>query len=227
VTVPIYLPGLPEKSAGWRTPYANWESINARAIFRLDGFISADADYHGAELTTPPLVFAGRFLRLNLDTSAGGSARVEVQDASGQPLRGYSLKDADVLNGNSTRMQVSWGAKSDLGSLAGKPVRLRFVMRNCKLYAFQFAYRDREEMGRRHSARQPAGWRTAIQTSICPRARRARSVMAPLWAPGDSPALPSPRQALDQQSGQARLSHFRLHGGYVVGSSLDLNRFSL
>jgi hypothetical protein len=111
---------------------------DARAIFRLDGFISADAAYHGGELITPPLVFAGTFLRLNMDTSAGGSARVEVQDESGHPLRGYSLKDADQLNGNSTRMQVSWGAKSDLGSVAARPVKLRFVMRSCKLYAFQF-----------------------------------------------------------------------------------------
>jgi hypothetical protein len=132
----VYYTGLPEKHMA---PNVRWESINARAIFRLDGFISADADYRGGELTTRPLVFAGRFLRLNLDTSAGGSTRVEVQDESGQPLRGYSLKDADQLNGNSTRMQVSWGARPDLGSHAGKPVRLRFVMRNCKLYAFQFA----------------------------------------------------------------------------------------
>ncbi len=131
----VYYTGLSEKHL---VPYVNWESINARAIFRLDGFISADADYHGAELITPPLVFAGNFLRLNLDTSAGGSARVEVQDESGQPLRGYSLKDADLLNGNSTRMQVSWGAKSDVGPFAGRPIKLRLVGRSFKLYAFQF-----------------------------------------------------------------------------------------
>jgi hypothetical protein len=63
---------------------------------------------------------------------------MKVQDASGQPLPGCGLKDADRLHGNSTRMQMSWGARSDLGSLAEKPVKLRFVMRNCRLYAFRF-----------------------------------------------------------------------------------------
>jgi len=131
----LYYTGLSEKHM---SPYVNWESINARAIFRLDGFISADADYLGAELITPPLSFTGRFLQLNLDTSAGGSTRVEIQDGLGQSLPGYSLKEADQLNGNSVRMRTSWGARVDLGALAGRVVKLRFLMQNCKLYAFQF-----------------------------------------------------------------------------------------
>jgi hypothetical protein len=63
---------------------------------------------------------------------------VELQDESGEPIRGYTLKEADRLNGNSVDMKVSWGAKLDVGALAGKAVKLRFVLRNCKLYAFQF-----------------------------------------------------------------------------------------
>jgi hypothetical protein len=34
---------------------------------------------------------------------------------------------------------VKWQGRSDVGPLAGRPVRLRFVMRSAKLYAFQFA----------------------------------------------------------------------------------------
>jgi len=33
---------------------------------------------------------------------------------------------------------VSWKGKTDLSSLCGKALRLRFVMRSCKLFAFQF-----------------------------------------------------------------------------------------
>jgi hypothetical protein len=131
----LYYTGFPERHL---TPEVKWESINARAIFRLDGFISADVNYDGGELTTPPVIFAGRTLQLNLDTSAAGFARVELEDDGGRPIPGHSLKEADQLNGNSARMKASWGAKVDVSSLAGNPVKLRFVMRNSKLYSFQF-----------------------------------------------------------------------------------------
>ena len=108
-----------------------------RAVLRLDGFISADADYTGGELTTRPLVFAGNRLQLNVDTSAGGICQVEIQDPSGKPVEGFSLADADEINGNYIRVVPSWNGNSDLSSLAGKPVKLRFVMRDAKLYSFQ------------------------------------------------------------------------------------------
>jgi len=59
---------------------------HGRAVIRLDGFISADATYTGGELITKPLIFEGERLYLNVDTSAGGTVRVEMQDASGQPF---------------------------------------------------------------------------------------------------------------------------------------------
>ena len=110
----------------------------SRAVLRLDGFVSADADYEGGSLRTPPLVFEGSRLELNLDTSAGGMARVEIQDVSGKPIPGYSLSDADSLNGNSVRFPVTWKGKSDVSNLANQTVRLHFKLRDCKLYAFQF-----------------------------------------------------------------------------------------
>ena len=114
------------------------EAAISRAIMRLDGFVSADADYTGGWLTTPPLIFEGKGLELNLDTSAGGVARVEIQDASGNPVPGHTLHEADELNGNSVRFPVSWHGRSDVSNLAGDPVKLHFKLRNCKLYAFQF-----------------------------------------------------------------------------------------
>ncbi len=112
-----------------------------RAVLRLDGFISADAAYTGGELTTVPLIFKGNRLQLNVDTSAGGEVRVEIQDASGRPVKGFAESDADGINANSVRAAVGWHGKTDVSSLAGKPIRLRFVMRDTKLYAFQFLAR--------------------------------------------------------------------------------------
>ncbi|MEW5979563.1 MAG: hypothetical protein AB1898_27515 [Acidobacteriota bacterium] len=131
----IYYTGLPERHL---SPNVKWESIFARAIYRLDGFVSADAEFDGGELITRPLMFGGSNLELNLDTSAGGWAHVELQNESGQPIPGYTLKDAEKLNGNSVSMKANWGARLDLRELIGKPVRVRFVLRNCKFYAFQF-----------------------------------------------------------------------------------------
>ena len=51
------------------------ESALSRAILRLDGFVSADAAYAGGWLRTPPLIFEGRRLELNLDTSARRGGR--------------------------------------------------------------------------------------------------------------------------------------------------------
>lgn len=110
----------------------------SRAVLRLDGFVSVDAAYEGGSLTTPPIVFEGSHLELNLDTSAGGVARVEILDASGKQIDGYSLDQADQLNGNSVRLPASWRGKQDVSLLMGKPVKLHFELRNCKLYAFQF-----------------------------------------------------------------------------------------
>jgi len=110
----------------------------SRLVQRLDGFISADAVWDGGELTTVPLVFAGRKLVLNVDTSAMGSARVELQDEQGQPLPGFSAADCDPIDGNFTARTVTWKGKAQVAAAEGKPVRLRFALRAAKLYAFQF-----------------------------------------------------------------------------------------
>lgn len=109
-----------------------------RAVLRLDGFISADANYSGGELVTKPLIFGGSKLQLNVDTGAGGIVRVEILDENGKPIPEFSRKAADGINGNYIRVLCSWKQTSDVSSLAGKPVRLRFLMRNAKLYSFQF-----------------------------------------------------------------------------------------
>ena len=100
--------------------------------------MSLDAGYDGGEFTTPPLVFDGSRLELNFDGSAGGWCRVELRDAQGRPIPGFTESDADRISGNSTSVGVTWGGGSDLSELRGRPVVLRFLMRDASLYAFQF-----------------------------------------------------------------------------------------
>jgi hypothetical protein len=109
-----------------------------RARLRRDGFVSADAAYDGGEFTTPLVTFAGRRLELNMDGSAGGWLQVEILSEGGTPFPGYDLNVCDTIRGNSVRKPVTWQGRDDVSDLAGKPVRLRFVMRSMKLFAFQF-----------------------------------------------------------------------------------------
>lgn len=110
-----------------------------RAIYRLDGFMSVDASYSGGEFTTPPLIFSGDRLEINFDGSAGGQVRVEIRDAEDRPIGGYREAECVLITGASVARLVHWQGKTDVTALKGKPVRLRFVMRDTKLYAFQFA----------------------------------------------------------------------------------------
>ena len=87
---------------------------------------------------TRPLIFSGNTLQLNVDTSAGGIVKAELQDPTGRPLPGFTEFEADEINGNSVRMPVKWQGHDDVGSFAGIPIRLRFIMRDTKLYSFQF-----------------------------------------------------------------------------------------
>ena len=110
----------------------------SRAVLRLDGFVSADADYAGGEVTTPLITFSGRRLELNVETSGGGSVVVQLLDDNDRPIPGFSKDDATPVNGNAVRMSVRWGDRAEVSRLTGRPVRIRFHVRDCKLYAFQF-----------------------------------------------------------------------------------------
>ena len=109
-----------------------------RYSLRLDGFASIRAPYSGGELITKPLTFSGKRLVLNFSTSAAGDIRVEIQDVEGKPIPGFSLQQANEVIGDEIERAVSWKDGEDVGSLAGKPIRLRFVMKDADLYALRF-----------------------------------------------------------------------------------------
>ncbi len=119
-----------------------WEGTSnsvRRYTLRLDGFVSINAPLSGGEVITRPLVFEGGNLALNVETSGAGGVQVEVQSADGVPLEGYTLADCPPIFCDRVSHVVRWRDKGgDLRPLTGKPVRLRFVLRDADLYAFQF-----------------------------------------------------------------------------------------
>jgi hypothetical protein len=75
---------------------------------------------------------------VNFSTGAAGSLRVEIQDASGQALPGFGMDDCQAVIGDAIERRVRWKNNPDLAAIAGKPVRLRFALRECDVYSFRF-----------------------------------------------------------------------------------------
>ena len=110
-----------------------------RLSIRPWGFVSMHGDYAGGEMTTKPFVFAGAALHLNYATSAAGEVRVEVQDEQGCPAPGLSFEDMDGLFGDDLDAVVNWRGGGDLSRLAGRPVRLRFRLKDADVFSLRFA----------------------------------------------------------------------------------------
>ena len=102
--------------------------------------MSFHAPASGGEIITKPLIFSGSALSLNMGTSAAGSIRIEIQSPDGTPLDGFSLDDCEEIFGDAIDYPVSWKTARPLSELAGQPVRLRFVVCEADVYAFQFRH---------------------------------------------------------------------------------------
>lgn len=109
-----------------------------RYSLRVDGFASVHAKLESGEFTTRLLSFAGQELSLNVATSAAGAVQVEVQDADGAPVPGFTLEDCDLIYGDSLDRRVSWQGRTSLEALKGQLVQLRIVMREADLYSLKF-----------------------------------------------------------------------------------------
>ena len=95
----------------------------------------------GGELVTKPIVFAGQQLELNFATSAA-SIRIEIQNPDGSPIEGFKLDQCPEIFGDTLRRIIPWKDNQTLVSLSGKPVRLRFVLKDADLYSFRFGPPD-------------------------------------------------------------------------------------
>ena len=135
------LEGAPDELSLYATEsyWTGSSSALRRYTLRLDGFVSVNAPMSGGEIITKLIRFKGTRLTLNFATSAAGGVRVEIQDVNGKALPGFALEDCPPLFGDTIERTVTWKNGGDVSSLAGKPVRLRFVLQDADVYAFQFA----------------------------------------------------------------------------------------
>lgn len=138
--VESHLEGAPKELALYSTEgyYRGAATRLRRYRLRMDGFVSVNAPLSGGEFTTRPLTFVGGRLHLNCATSAAGSIRVEIQDGDGLPIEGHTLEESVEFYGDSLGYVVTWNGGDDVSQLAGRPVRLRFVLRDADVFAMQF-----------------------------------------------------------------------------------------
>ena len=136
-----HLEGAPDEISLYATE-GYWEGTFTsfrRYTLRVDGFVSARAPLSGGEIVTKPLTFDGSQLEINFSTSAAGSVRVELQDVEGKPIPEFALSDCRLQFGDELDRTISWNSEADVSKLSGKPVRLRFELKDADLYSFQFA----------------------------------------------------------------------------------------
>jgi hypothetical protein len=124
--------------SGWKKEHGakDNEAGIGLATLPLDRFVSLEPKAKLGSLTTKLLQIVGERLYVNVDAKHG-ELRVEVLNADGKPMAGYSADSCQSITSDELRAEVKWRGKS-LAELKGKSrVQLRFRLANAKLFAFQ------------------------------------------------------------------------------------------
>ena len=108
------------------------------ATLRRDGFVSMRAGNKEGFLTTEKISFDGKYFFVNADVKAkGAQLKVELLDADGNPIPGFTKRDCVVMRGaDKTKQLITWKGKKDLGELKGSTIRAKFYLTRGDLYAF-------------------------------------------------------------------------------------------
>jgi hypothetical protein len=138
------------------TPYgqSDWGQPSAVGIMKMrkDRFVGqwAGRDATGY-LLTRKFTLDGSKLKINCtslpkayDDVQSDGIYVEILDGSqttgaAKPIPGFTLADCDRVRVDQIDKVVTWKKNADLGALKGRPVYLRFKLKDAGLYAFQIA----------------------------------------------------------------------------------------
>lgn len=115
------------------------------AVTPLDGFVSLDSASNASnsygEVVTRPFRFTGNRLQLNTrveSSDAASEVKVEILHPDHFPIVGFSFHDADSLSRTGIADQATWRGNGDLHPVQGEYIKLKFYLKNAKLFAFQF-----------------------------------------------------------------------------------------
>ena len=138
----IYYRGTPRRHAKHQRdfdPRISADQDNGMAIglatLRLDGFASINASFDGGRLTTRPFVLSSEELRVNVKADYG-EFKVELLDEESKVIPGYAEADCNVAAEDNVAMTIGWKDGKGIGELQGRAVRIRFILKNARLYAY-------------------------------------------------------------------------------------------
>ncbi len=123
----IYYGGSDWHHGNWRNAYL------CMATLRPDGFAGYEPidSENVARITTTPIVWTGGAIRISADVSKGGAVTVTVLDEQKR-----KLAEAEPITETVSDGSVRWKEGFSLETLKGNEIRLRFELRDSKLYSF-------------------------------------------------------------------------------------------
>jgi hypothetical protein len=105
------------------------------ATLRADGFASMAAGYDGGTITTRPFEFSHSDLLINAKADCG-QITAELLDDQRKVISGCSAAESVAVQGDGIDQPLRWKTAL-LASMRGRPVRLRFHLRNARLYSYR------------------------------------------------------------------------------------------
>ena len=150
----IMLTGAPPIAAGDRlyiyyralanrhSPYSGGDTAMENggiclATLRRDGFASLAAGYEGGTVTTRPFRLKNQS-ELHINGKADfGQITAELLDEKRTVITGFSQAEAVAARADRIDQPLRWHGSS-LESLHSRPIRLRFHLKNARLYSFRF-----------------------------------------------------------------------------------------
>ena len=109
--------------------------------FGENRLVSRYADIGGGWLLTKEFVLRGSKIEVNCDTRRG-ELRAEIITGEGGNVRGgayhagFTCEDCDPITTDGYHHVLSWRGSSDLTEFVGKPIYIRFHLKETKLYSF-------------------------------------------------------------------------------------------
>jgi hypothetical protein len=128
---------IPYSGTGYPHKYPRWQPVfdamrTGWAWWPQDRLCAVVADYEG-EFHTPPILPAGRRMRLDFRTPMAGRVRIGIDGVERR-----SAADCDPLVGDHAGRPVTWGGEADLGVPADRPISLHVSLRSAELFSITF-----------------------------------------------------------------------------------------
>lgn len=115
-----------------------WE-IGSASV-RRDGFAAMEARSSDGMLLTKPLRLQEGRLQVNAEVTTDGFVKAELLDGHGNTLPGYSGDRCVPVTSDTLEAPLSWtgneGRATPVQHVEGGNVRLRFLLKNARLYSF-------------------------------------------------------------------------------------------